>query len=291
MKLLKYLSSLTISLILVFKLNLVKSYYIKEGKNNDIQINNFAFGSCFNGFAHNKRFDAFDSILKNNPDLFVWLGDVAYLDNLDHNLLLGLVPKYDEVKLKTKFDETFNEKNYKKFREKKPIIGIWDDHDYSYNNAKGDSPYKHQVKQLFLDFLETPKNSLRRTPEEKGIYTSYSLGIGFKSVKFILLDLRYEQTSTGKDEAMMSEEQWKWLKQELTNSDETFTFITSGIQFLPDNRNIWIEKWYQSSKRRLLNLIGETKKSGVIILSGDVHFGQLMKTFCIHPSKFIIIFK
>ena len=269
-------------------LKFTNSLYVKDGKHPEVQLNNFAFGSCFNGFGSKNRlrFDIFEKISIKNPDLFVWLGDVAYLDNVDHHLLLGTVPAYNEKKLKTKYDETFYEKNYENFRKEKPVIGIWDDHDYSYNNAKGDSPYKHQVKQLFLDFLETPKDSIRRRPEDQGIYTSYSFGKDHKSVKVILLDLRYEQTLRGENENMMSEEQWQWLENELTNSDETFTFITSGIQLLPDNRNSFIEKWYQKSRERFFNLIGKTKKSGVIVLSGDVHIGQLMKTFCIHPSKY-----
>ena len=41
----------------------------------------FAFGSCFGLWDH--RSDIFDSISKEEADVFIWLGDVAYVDSAD----------------------------------------------------------------------------------------------------------------------------------------------------------------------------------------------------------------
>ena len=46
-----------------------------------------AFGSCYG--IYEKRSDIFDTIATDEPDLFIWLGDVAYVDNLDNYLDFG----------------------------------------------------------------------------------------------------------------------------------------------------------------------------------------------------------
>ena len=43
---------------------------------------NLAFGSCYGIFSHTS--DIFETIADQKPDLFVWLGDVAYVDNPRH---------------------------------------------------------------------------------------------------------------------------------------------------------------------------------------------------------------
>lgn len=69
------------------------------------------------------------------------------------------------------FDTYKNDQCYKDFREKIPIIGVWDDHDYNINNGDINNPNKFWMQELFLDFLDEPKDSIRRT--NQGIYTSY----------------------------------------------------------------------------------------------------------------------
>ncbi len=50
---------------------------------------------------------------------------------------------------------------------------------------------KHKVRELYLDFLDEPKNSPRRT-NPNGIYESYYVGES-KRVKIILLDVRFSK--------------------------------------------------------------------------------------------------
>lgn len=254
--------------------------YIKQGTNN-LTVNNFAFGSCYNTFMKEKRMDMFKTISSKQPDLFVWLGDVTYLDDFNYKLLLRIAPEYSFTKAKFRYDEAYYNEYYKAFREVTPIIGIWDDHDYQHDNAIGSASDKDLTRNLFLDFLDVPPNSQRRLAG-KGIYSSYSFGSGYKSFKIILPDLRYDKTVN----QMMGEDQWEWLEKEL-DSKETFVFIGSGIQFIPVNRcfgyNVQ-EFWYIKDRDRLVSLIGKMKRSGVIILSGDVHYGQILKTKCIHPD-------
>ena len=267
-------------IFVIFIFDMAKSLPLNMGDNSNLEINKISFGSCYNYFGP-KRMDVFSTINSLNPDMFIWLGDVVYLDDIDYKLFSGIEPTFNKTDSERRFNETFNNPDYKILREKVPVLGIWDDHDFQYNNAEGDATNKEETKDLFLNFLEENNNSIRRE-KENSIEASYSFGTGFKTFKVILPDLRFHKNK----DSLISEEQWDWLDNEL-KSDETFTIIGSGIQFLPFDRNIWLEVWSPEDRERFVNLLHKNKKSGVVIISGDIHCGQLMSTYCIHPSKLL----
>ena len=64
------------------------SYYLAPGKHN-YSLDTFTFGSCYRGFL-SSRYDIFEQINKNNPQLFIWLGDAAYVHNVT------LIDNFDE---------------------------------------------------------------------------------------------------------------------------------------------------------------------------------------------------
>lgn len=263
--------------ISILNLSYIFAYFIPEGKVNNT-IKSFTFGSCFNGFLRTNM-DIFKSIMKTKPDLFIFNGDITYLDDLDHNLVFNIPPPFNKTEAEIRYKDTFNERYYKEFRETTPIIGIWDDHDYGRNN--GDTFFKHKfiTKEMFLDFLEYPDNHPKRFSSE-GVFSSYTFGDSnsHKTFKIILPDLRFYLNNT----EMLGEHQWDWLENEL-KSNETFTFIISGIQFLPANRPFMLDSWSFEGRKRFMELLEKTEKSGVVILSGDVHFAEFLKTNCIHP--------
>ena len=91
------------------------------------------------------------------------------------------------------------------------IVGIWDDHDYGINDGNKHFEYKDEFKELFLDFLNEPKESQRR--KQPGIYTSYKFGPPNRQVKLILLDVRYfADRRTDIHGETLGEQQWKWLE-------------------------------------------------------------------------------
>ena len=65
--------------------------------------------------------------------------------------------------------------DYKSFNQKTPSIAVWDDHDYSINDGNGLFKHKLEAKKLFLDYIDEPENSPRRSPD-RGIYATYSFG-------------------------------------------------------------------------------------------------------------------
>lgn len=63
-----------------------------------------------------------------------------------------------------------------------------------------------------------------------------------------------------------------WLDKAFAeHKDADVTFIVSGVQVIPERMsNTEVFEW--PSKKKLFDLITKHQKSGVILLSGDVHF-------------------
>lgn len=103
----------------------------------------------------------------------------------------------------------------------------------------------------------------------QGIYTSYTVGAGDQSVKFILVDNRYNRDSYDTpDGDLLGAAQWTWLENELMGSTAAFNVIVSGIQVLPNDRFDLAESWsrFPNQRERLLQLILASKAKGVILL-------------------------
>jgi len=215
----------------------------------------------------NPKSRIFHSINQQSPDVWTWIGDIVYLppgaENETH-----VINSYNYVK---------NNPLYSQTRKQTKIIGVWDDHDYGQNNGDKYYIHKERNKQIFLDFFDEPKTSHRRTRD--GVYEAYYLGHQ-KRVKIILIDVRYNRDARfSLSGDMLGETQWQWLENELKNNSADFTLIASGSQIIPDDR-LFTETWYDSSREKLLGLIRKHKVSGVILLSGDVHFAEILTHPC-----------
>ena len=235
----------------------------------DQNTTKIVFGSCVDFVRYD--IDIFPAIIDYNPHLFVWLGDFAYID--DKILLFkSLLPDLDIVLYR--FNSTKYHPSYQKLKSLTPIIGIWDDHDYGQNDGNKYNPHKYKIQQMYLDALDEPKDSIRRT--QSGTYFSYKIS---KNVKMILLDTRFNKESWFEPtQDMLGIDQWNWLESELNDTTMELIFIASGTQIMPDDRFL-PESWYVPSKQKLYHLLKKYKKR-VILLSGDVHYGEIMKHPC-----------
>ncbi|MFL5810189.1 MAG: alkaline phosphatase D family protein [Flavisolibacter sp.] len=218
-------------------------------------IKRFVFGSCNN---QNKPQPLWSEMLKEKPDLFLWGGDIVYADKEKTNLVRA-------------YEKQSHNKEWLKFKDKIPYVGIWDDHDYGINDGDWNNPFKKDAQKMLLDFLEEPENSSRR--KQEGVYTSYDFG----RVKFILLDNRYFFKQQPGSE-MLGEEQWKWLENEVNNSHAKVTFVMTGLSILSPQHPFG-EGWpfYPSERDRLLRIMDGQKNSGVIYLTGDMHFASIFR--------------
>lgn len=231
-----------------------------------------AFGSCNKIDLPQKLWSP---ILENDPDLWVWLGDIVYADTENMN------------KMANDYKQQKNLPGYKAFIEKCPVIGIWDDHDYGMNDGGKKYAKKNASKKLLLGFLGVSKNET--VWKRPGAYQSYTFGEPGKEVKVILLDTRYFRDDLKRTigpnrryiqnerGTILGKEQWAWLERELENSSAQVNIIASSIQVLSNEHRF--EKWdnFPKERSRLLRLIQSTKPNRAILLSGDRHTSEISK--------------
>lgn len=70
-------------IIICLLIVIINTYYIRSDNYTNKTLMNFAFGSCFNKLPKFKKWNhtIFKTVLANNPDLWLWMGDSAYVDN------------------------------------------------------------------------------------------------------------------------------------------------------------------------------------------------------------------
>jgi alkaline phosphatase D len=230
------------------------------------------FGSCN---KLEKPQHMFSDIAANNPNLWIWLGDIIYADTSNMKVLAA---EYKQLKTNPE---------YKKLRAKAQIVGIYDDHDFGTNDCGKGYPMKKPSKKCLMDFLDVPNNSPVR--KRDGSYQSYTFGKDGQKIKVIVLDTRYFRDTLLTDPSnqhryvpnakgdILGEAQWKWLEHELKTSTANLNILCSSIQVLSDEHGF--EKWgnFPNSRKHLLSLITQAKPKNLMIISGDRHMAEISK--------------
>lgn len=245
-------------------------------------IDHILFGSCGH---QDKAMPILDSIIDDQPDLFLFLGDNVYGDTEDMQLLSQKYQKLGQMP------------RFKKLRATTPLIAIWDDHDFGENDAGKGFPQKEASRQIMLDFWQEPKTSPRRSRAD-GIYTSYTYNGADQRIHVIMPDLRWNRddintvskltyvterksnnmgpyaVSENPTASMLGEAQWQWLETELLKPAK-IKVIASSLQVLADFTG-W-ESWanFPHDINRLKSFIKDHGINGVILISGDTHWGEV----------------
>jgi alkaline phosphatase D len=232
-------------------------------------VASIAFGSC------NKQDQSqvlWDDVVKNEPDMWIWLGDNIYGDTSDPGIMKG---KYDRQKSNT---------DYQNLLSNTQIYGVWDDHDYGKNDGGKEFPAKDTMRDLMFDFLDVSKDS--PAWQRKGGYQSYDLLINDLEIKLILLDSRYFRDEAPKsngiyvpnlDGTILGRDQWTWLEDELSNLQCDILIIGNGIQVLPEEHRY--EKWanFPNERKRLLEMLSQKNLPTTLLLSGDRHLTEVSR--------------
>jgi alkaline phosphatase D len=242
--------------------NKASAYTMSSSPYNSIKdlarIDSICFGSCN---QEDKPQPCWGPISRIDPDMFIWLGDNVYNDTKDVDVMIS------------KYRQQANHPGYKQIVEQMPIIGTWDDHDFGENDSNSSYPMREESRQQFLNFMQEPEYSKRW--DQDGVYTSYQIKSKFGKVKFILLDLRFNQTpQRGENGDLLGENQWQWLEQELATTDADFNIIGSSISVLSASPP-YTEDWdkFPTSYNRLFRLLDTYRPQGVLFIAGDKHFG------------------
>lgn len=230
-----------------------------------------AFGSCN---KHDEVNPLWDDVLAANPNLWIWGGDNIYADTDNMQQLRAIYAAQDNVP------------GYKKLKETVPVIGTWDDHDYGLNDGGVEFKAKKESEQEFLDFMDVAKDSPRR--QREGVYAVHNYNLPKAKVKVLVLDTRYFRTALTPatdnkrrvqpnvygEGTILGEEQWKWLTEELNNSEADFNILISSVQYLSNKHGF--EGWgnFPHEVDKLKKLLVKTKAKGAMILSGDRHISE-----------------
>lgn len=250
-----------------------------RGLDTSLKLDRIIFGSCAD---QDQPQPIWTPILKNKPDLFVFMGDDIYASRAEQK------PISEQYKKLNRIPE------YRSVREKVPFMATWDDHDYGQNDGGENNPEKESAKAEFLKYWSYVKYSLPK--DQKALYHSKIFGSKKQLVQVILLDTRWDRSDLKKNESDMdptqprpylqdddktkhflSDEQWSWLESEL-KKPATFRILVSSIQVIANDHSF--EKWgnFPKERERLFNLLKKTKAKNLVILSGDRHMSAIAKT-------------
>jgi alkaline phosphatase D len=241
----------------------------------EVVLQDIVFGSCLDTHDH----PMLDRALTLPRDLFIFMGDNIYADK-------GGIPMMREKYVLLK-----QSRFYQGLRNK-PILATWDDHDFGQNDGGAEYPNKKEAQEEFWNWLDEPAGSPRRRQE--GVYHSQIFGPTGRRVQVILLDTRYFRGAlkkVPKEQAMLGgayvptddpaitllgQTQWEWLERKLREPAE-LRLIVSSIQFAPEAHGGECWANLTRERQRMLDLIANTKASGVIFLSGDRHWCEFSK--------------
>jgi len=198
-------------------------------------------------------------------DFMIWLGDNHYYREADFSSVAGMKYRFSHDR---KIPET------QKLLRAMPNYAIWDDHDFGSNDSHRGYEYRDSSLSLFSRYWA---NNFAGSKDCPGVQSKFS----YSDAEFYLMDDRYYRSSEkliGDDQAYWGTCQMNWLKDNLISSRATFKIICNGNQVL--NPNIQVGECmheYQKEYTELMNFITQNKIEGVIFITGDRHFSELVK--------------
>ena len=228
-----------------------------------------AFGSCADIDASTTR--SWKAIEAEHPDALVLLGDTPYIDSTglatqrERYLRFAQAPAFASLVSKT------------------PLYSIWDDHDFGANDTDGRLAGKTNSRRAFLENRPNPGYG----EGAAGIYTSFRHG----EIEVFLLDTRwFAATEQSKQDptkpTLLGDSQWRWLEAGLARSKAAFKVVACGMVWnglvTPDKSDCWGR--YPHEFERFVRLVGSTKSTGVVLVSGDVHRSRVV----LHATSAII---
>lgn len=209
-------------------------------------------------------YQIFTNIHKQQPDAMLWLGDNAYLREVDWNSRSGILHRNTHTRSLPELQPLLASTHH---------YAIWDDHDFGPDDSDASFTHKDLTLEAFKLFWANPSYGLNGGP---GITTQFQ----WADVDFFLLDNRYFRTAdkrkTG-EPTILGKEQLEWLINALAYSRAPFKVIAIGGQVL--NPAAVFENYaaygFGPEREYLLKRIEEEKLKNVIFLTGDRHHTEL----------------
>jgi alkaline phosphatase D len=202
----------------------------------------------------------------------LWGGDNWYLREADYSSESGIWYRYSHDRATADLQKLYAAMHH---------YATWDDHDYGSNDANKSFELKDVSLAAFKAYWG---NASWGEADNPGVYGKFLWG----DAAFFLMDNRWYRDDDLLDEAknpgktQYGERQKDWLKEALIHAQKEpqakFKFIATGGQVITDFGGASETFAYYTRERdELLKFIVDQKITGVIFLTGDVHFTELAK--------------
>jgi alkaline phosphatase D len=219
----------------------------------------FAATSCI---KHGNSYGALgDAAGRQDIDAFIFLGDAVYTD--------GAKSLAD---FRQKWAQGLGEPEYTSLRGSTSMVALWDDHEVRNNweNDSVDPALLDGARRAFLEHQPIRQNA------EKPMRYWRSIKWGDTAELFIL-DARSERNRASGQ--YLSPEQLDWLVNGVATSTAKFKLILNTVPigafdsalFKPFQTDCWLA--FPEQRNEFLTRVEATGAKGVIIVSGDFHFG------------------
>lgn len=233
-----------------------------------------AMGSCLYindsqfdrpGTPYGKGTEILSHIPKQNPDIMLWLGDNLYYREPDF---------YSKERMDYRFKDARNTPEMQSLLANAINLATWDDHDYGPNNSDRSYRMRQQALDIFKRYWTNPSYGTRETD---GVFTKYK----YSDVEFFLMDDRFHRAPNRlkkEDKDFFGEAQLQWLMDSLIGSNATFKVIVVGNQVTNKMNNHESLVAYGEEYEELMDFLDAHDIPGVLFISGDRHFTELLKT-------------
>jgi len=207
----------------------------------------------------------FDAIAARSPDLMLWLGDNVYFRGPEWTSLEGMSGRYRAYRALPELQQLLRGAAH---------VAIWDDHDFGPNDSDGSFTMKGAALAAFKRYWANPSYGLPGVPGIFGVVTWGDVDFFLLDNRFHRYPNRYPQTP---EKAMFGRAQLEWLKQALVASHATFKVVVAGGQFWNSRNRFESFFSYPAEQRALAEWLVDRRIEGVLFLSGDRHFTELLR--------------
>ena len=212
-----------------------------------------------------------ETIAEMNPDLMLWLGDNVYYREPDF---------YTEEQMDARYKDARNTPEMQQLLATAANLATWDDHDYGPNNSNSSYRMKEEALNIFKRYWSNPSYGIEGTD---GVFSRYK----YSDVEFFLMDDRYHRAPNqlkNPRKPFFGNEQLSWLANGLVESNATFKLVVVGNQVTNKKNEHEALASYKQEFDRLRMFLRNQDVEGVVFLSGDRHFTELLKTE--RPNKY-----